>query len=396
MTSLPPAPRPASELRRTWRLPSGGHPLDLELTLGCLRRGPGDPAYRVTDDGAVWRGLQDPAGPGTVRIEGRPATASVEALAWGPGAEWLLDRLPALLGADDDPEGFAPGRHLHRGLLHDAHRRHPGLRIGRTGLVMESLVPAVLEQKVTSDEAYRGWRLLLHRFGTPAPGPADAPGSPVARMRIAPAARDWVMIPSWEWHRAGVDAKRAGTVVRAARVAPRIEEASAMAPAAAAARLTALAGIGPWTAAETLQRSNGDPDAVTVGDLHLPNTVGWALAGRHRTDDAGMLELLEPYRGHRYRACLLICMTGLHAPRRAPRLTPPRLPRHVRAAVPRPFRAMCLPCPVLPRRTACGGIARARAGRRCLPGETPGKRPFFPVRGGQQSSWRRQTTQPNQ
>ncbi|MGA5701548.1 DNA-3-methyladenine glycosylase family protein [Peterkaempfera bronchialis] len=315
-----PAPGPASAEAgpgRTWRPP---YPLDLGLTLGFLRRGPGDPAYRTTPDGAVWRASRTPAGPGTVRIAARPSEGAVEARAWGPGAEWLLDRLPVLLGDGDDPSGFAPDPR-HR-LLYDTHRRHPGLRIGRTGLVMESLVPTVLEQKVTADEAYRGWRLLLQRFGTPAPGPAAAYGSPVARMRVAPAARDWAMVPSWEWHRAGVDAKRAATVVRAARLAPRLEEASAMDPAAAAARLAAVPGVGPWTAAETLQRSNGDADAVTVGDLHLPHTVGWVLAGRHRTDDAGMLELLEPYRGHRYRACRLICLTGAQAPRRAPRLAP--------------------------------------------------------------------------
>ncbi|WP_377271058.1 DNA-3-methyladenine glycosylase family protein [Peterkaempfera sp. SMS 1(5)a] len=322
MTVPPPrsAPGPASAgaaQQRVWR---PAYPVDPGLTLGCLRRGPGDPAYRTTPDGAVWRASRTPAGPGTVRIAALPAQGTVEAQAWGPGAEWLLDRLPSWLGDGDDPSGFAPDpRHQ---VLYDAHRRHPGLRIGRTGLVMEALVPSVLEQKVTSDEAYRGWRLLLQRFGTPAPGPAGGQDSPVARMRVAPSARDWVMVPSWEWHRAGVDAKRAGTVVRAARLAPRLEEASAMEPAAAAARLTAVPGIGPWTAAEIVQRSNGDPDAVTVGDLHLPNTVGWALAGRHRTDDAGMLELLEPYRGHRHRACRLICLTGLHAPRRAPRFAP--------------------------------------------------------------------------
>ncbi|MFF4649600.1 DNA-3-methyladenine glycosylase family protein [Streptomyces sp. NPDC001380] len=313
-----PGPQPAGAGPcRTWRPPG---PVDVPLTLGVLCRGPGDPAYRTAPDGAVWRASRTPAGPGTVRIAARPAEGVVEAQAWGPGAAWLLDRLPDLLGAADDPSGFAPDPR-HR-LLHDAHRRHPGLRLGRTGLVMESLVPAVLEQKVTVVEAHRGWRLLLQWFGTPAPGPAAAPGSPVARMRVAPAARDWAAVPSWEWHRAGVDARRAAAVVRAARLAPRLEEASAMGPAEAVARLTAVAGIGVWTAAETLQRSNGDPDAVSVGDLHLPNTVGWVLAGRHRTDDAGMLELLEPYLGHRHRACRLVRLCGARPPRRAPRFAP--------------------------------------------------------------------------
>lgn len=306
-----PAQRAADAARsREWK-PLGA--LDVGSTLGVLRHGSRDPSYRATPDGALWRASRTPGGVGTLRVLVRPADALVSAQAWGPGAEWLLDRLPSLLGADDDPSGFDSSTHP---LLREAHRRNPGLRLGRTGLVMEALVPAVLEQKVTVDEAHSAWHRLLHRFGTEAPGPA--PG----RMRVAPSARDWAMIPSWEWHRAGVDSKRSGTVVRAARLAARLERASVLPSAEAAALLTTVPGIGVWTAAETMQRSNGDPDAVSVGDLHLPNTVGWALAGRERTDDAGMLELLEPYRGHRHRVCRLLRMVSMRAPRHAPRYSP--------------------------------------------------------------------------
>jgi 3-methyladenine DNA glycosylase/8-oxoguanine DNA glycosylase len=235
----------------------------------------------------------------------------VEAEAWGPGAEWLLGAIPGFLGADDDPSDFV-ARHR---VVHEVHRRNPGLRLTRTGLVLESLIPAILEQKVTADEAYRAWRLLLRRHGEPAPGPAMG-------MCVPPAPRGWALIPSWEWHRAGVDGKRAGTIVRSVRVAARLEEATAMAPADAFRRLQAVQGIGPWTAAETLQRSNGDPDAVTVGDYHLPHTVGYALTGAHRSDDATMLGLLEPYAGQRHRAVRLILLSGRVPPRRAPHMTP--------------------------------------------------------------------------
>ncbi|MFG3056781.1 DNA-3-methyladenine glycosylase family protein [Kitasatospora sp. NPDC048239] len=296
------------EAVRRWR---PGFPLDAARTLLPLRRGPADPAYRTTGDGAVWRASRTPGGIGTLRVLARPAEGEVEARAWGPGADWLLERLPALLGALDDPAGLVlpPGR------LREAQRRTAGVRLGRTGLVLESLVPAILEQKVTTDEAYRAWRTLLRDFGTPAPGPAEG-------MRVAPSAREWALVPSWEWHRAGVDPKRSATVLRAVRLAPRLEEAAALGHAEAFARLTAVPGIGVWTAAETLQRSNGDPDAVSVGDYHLPNLVGWALAGRPRSDDAQMLALLEPYRPHRHRLCRLLTATGAHAPRYGPRLTP--------------------------------------------------------------------------
>ncbi|WP_052869232.1 DNA-3-methyladenine glycosylase family protein [Streptomyces niger] len=289
---------------RTWAPPG---PYDLLRTLGVLGRGPGDPAYRV-EAGTVWRASRTPDGPATVRIAARPAEGCVEAEAWGAGADWMLDRLPSLLGESDDPAAFM-ARHR---IVHEAHRRNPGLRLARTGLVLESLIPSILEQRVTSDEAYRAWRLLLQRFGEPAPGPHE-------RLRVMPDPRGWAMIPSWEWHRAGVDAKRSDTAVRAARVARRLEEAADMDLPAALHRLQLVQGIGPWTAAEVLQRSNGAPDALTLGDLHLPRIAVYALTGRMGGTDEQMLELLAPYEGQRHRAARLLLLSGRVPPRRAPR-----------------------------------------------------------------------------
>jgi 3-methyladenine DNA glycosylase/8-oxoguanine DNA glycosylase len=177
---------------------------------------------------------------------------------------------------------------------------------------MEALIPSVLEQKVTTHEAYRAWRLLVRRHGERAPGPHD-------EMYVMPDHRTWCRIPSWEWHRAGVDNKRSATVIRAAQRAPRLEEAASMELAEAMSRLQLIPGIGPWTAAETLQRSNGDPDALTVGDLHLPRIIGYSLTGARDTDDAGMLELLAPYEGQRHRAARLIMLAGRSPARRQPR-----------------------------------------------------------------------------
>lgn len=243
---------------------------------------------------------------------GRAAGRGGPGEAWGHGAEWLLEQLPELLGAADDPEVFAP---RHRIVALARHRR-PGLRLTRTGLVMESLIPSVLEQKVTTDEAYRAWRLLVRKFGEPAPGPEGMPQG----LFVVPAARDWALIPSWEWHRAGVDDKRASTVLRAVRVAGRIEEAVTLDPERARARLELVPGVGPWTSAEVVQRSHGAADAVTVGDLHLPGIVGFALAGDRDADDEVMLSLLEPYAGQRHRAARLILLSGRTPGRRAPRM----------------------------------------------------------------------------
>jgi len=344
---------------REWQAP---FPVDVRLVLSVHRRGPRDPAYRVSGDGAVWRTSRTPDGPGTLRVTARPAgpaaagpgtgtrsggtgsagasvlatigdaarggsaagsvsattgtplpgavaVTEVSATAWGPGAQWLLDSLPSLLGAADDPAGFAPAHPV----LRELSRRHPGARIGRSGRVLEALVPAVLEQKVVSPEAHRAWRWLLLRFGDPAPGPAPA------GMRVFPAADTWPRIPSWDWHRAGVEAVRARTIAAAARSAGRVEEILAMPAADADRRLRALPGIGPWTSAEVRQRACGDADAVSVGDYNLPAAVGWTLAGLI-VDDAGMLELLAPYQGHRYRAARLIELGGARPPRRGPRM----------------------------------------------------------------------------
>lgn len=282
-------------------------PVDLAVTLGSLQRGTGDPTQRWAADGSVWRTARTPDGPATLRA--RVEDGAVSGQAWGPGAGWAVAALPDLLGARDDPTGFEP----HHALVRETHRRHRGLRLPRVGLVLELLVPSVLEQKVTGHEARRSWRELLRRFGEPPPGPAPE------GMRVVPTAETWRRVPSWEWHAAGVDGKRSRTIVAAATVARRLEETVGMAPDAAQARLLAVPGVGAWTAAEVAQRAYGDPDAVSVGDYHLPAFVGWALAGRP-VDDAGMLALLAPYAGHRQRAVRLLELSGVRKPAFGPRL----------------------------------------------------------------------------
>jgi endonuclease III len=281
-------------------------PVDVSLTLSVHRHGGGDPTFRREQDtGAVWRTSLTPDGPGTIRV-----TALGQAQAWGPGGQWLLDALPAQLGAHD--EGSIPAT---APVLGEIASRIPGMRIGRTDRVFEALVPAVLEQKVVSKEAHRAWRSLVFAFGTPAPGPAPA------GMRVFPPPTVWAAIPSWEWHRAGVEGVRARTIMNAARVAGRLEEIVALSHAEADRRLRSLPGIGPWTSAEVRQRACGDPDAISVGDYNLPKAVGWTLAGRRDADDDVMLELLEPYQGQRYRAQRLIELGGSAPPRRGPRMS---------------------------------------------------------------------------
>lgn len=283
-------------------------PVSLGLVLAPLRQGPGDPTCRREASG-WWLTLSTAAGSATLRL--RELSGSVEATAWGAGAEHAVAGVPDLLGASDDPEGFEPARHP---LVAELHRRLPGLRLTRAGRVMPFLVPTVLGQKVTGFEQKRAWRQLVTRHGEPAPGPAPA------GMRVAPTPAAWKLVPSWQWHTAGVGSQRADTVMRAVAVGEALERTATMDAAEASRRLRSIPGIGAWTAAETVQRSHGDPDAVSVGDFHLSKVVGSALIGR-RVDDDGMLELLEPWRGHRHRVVRLIEAAGIGYERHGPRMT---------------------------------------------------------------------------
>jgi 3-methyladenine DNA glycosylase/8-oxoguanine DNA glycosylase len=220
--------------------------------------------------------------------------------------------VPALLGAHDDWSGLDLSEQPR---LREVLRRRPGVRLPATGLVLDSLVPAILEQRVTGTEAYRGWRLLLRRFGTPAPGPQP-------QLRVPPPARVLLDVPTWDWHLFGVDGNRQRAVRAAASVASRLEESASMEPAAARARLRLLPGIGEWTAAETMQRVTGDPDAVSVGDFHLADFVVHFFTGRARGTDEAMLELLEPWAGQRQRIVRLIGLAGAGKPKFGPRFAP--------------------------------------------------------------------------
>ena len=284
-----------------------GHPLDLLGTVGYLQRGPWDPAMAI-DGGALWFAQRTPDGVATLALRRRGD--EVHASAWGPGAAAALAAVPRLCGADDDDTGFEAARHP---LVAELHRRMPGLRLARTDQVFDALAQAVLEQKVTSLQAFRAWRHLLLRFGERAPGPTPRP------MHAAPAPEVWAQIPSWAWHRAGVEPAQSRTLTAAAGTGVRI--ARAVLGGDADRVLQSLPGIGPWTSAETRIRSLGDPDAVSVRDYHLAHEVGYALTGR-RTDDAGMLELLAPWAGHRQRVIRLLGAGGPREPRRGPRLAP--------------------------------------------------------------------------
>jgi 3-methyladenine DNA glycosylase/8-oxoguanine DNA glycosylase len=284
-----------------------GKPVDPWQTLAPLRHGHGDPTVRF-DHRGVWRATRTALGPATVFIS--PDAGWFRVLAWGPGRDPAIEAIPRLLGQEDDAESFHP-RHP---LLRELARRCPGLRFGRTDAVYEALIPAVIEQKVTGIEARRSYRALLRSHGEPAPGPSG--------LRLPPSPERLARTPYHALHPLGIEQRRADTLRRTAAAAGRLEQTVRLPADAALRALRTVPGVGAWTAAEAARVSFGDPDAVSVGDYHVPNVVCWALAGEPRGDDARMLELLEPYRGQRARVVRLLEAGGIYPPARGPRMAP--------------------------------------------------------------------------
>jgi 3-methyladenine DNA glycosylase/8-oxoguanine DNA glycosylase len=276
-------------------------------TVGQLAMGRHDPCARFAG-GVFWWATRTPDGPGTLSLcrDG----ADVLATAYGPGAAWLLDRADAVAGLRDDVTGFAELAAAHPVVARLAHQR-PGLRLPATGRLFPRLLRAIFEQKVTGKEAYRAYAATVRHFGEPAPGPNP-------QLWLPPPADAVAAAPYWVFHPFGVEQRRTQTLLRAAALAARLDACADSAEATR--RMTAIPGIGPWTAAEVVRTVYGDADAVSVGDYHIPNTVAWALAGEARGDDARMLTLLEPFRGHRGRVCVLLEQAGLAAPRFGPRM----------------------------------------------------------------------------
>lgn len=280
-------------------------PARYELRLS-VPGGKRDPTGRA-DRAALWRTVRTVDGPATVRLA--EAQGRLEARAWGPGADAALARVPRLVGFEDDVRGFDPSPHP---LVAEQARRHPGLRFGRSDDLLAALVPAIVGQLVSSRDAAASYARLVFELGEPAPGPA--------RLWMAPSATALHGAGSWVYHRAGVERKRGDVVRHVAGRGRWLDELVSEPSVTVQARLRSVRGIGPWTAAKTVQRALGDADAVLVGDYNLPHRVAWLMAGEWRATDDRMLELLAPFAGHRVRAVRLLGLSGRKRPRHGPRM----------------------------------------------------------------------------
>jgi len=301
---------------------------DFSGTVRSLPMGGHDPCFAIAG-GAFWWATRTPDGPATLSLR-RDAGALV-ATGYGPGREWVLAQADGVAGLRDDLSGFDELAARHP-LVADLARRHRGLRLPATGRVFQRLLRAVMEQKVTGKEAYHSYAATVRHFHAasgrpPAPGPSG--GAPPGLL-LPPDPAAVAATPYWTFHPFGLEQRRADTLGRAAAAADALEDC--VDAAGATVRLTAIAGIGAWTAAEVVRVAFGDPDAVSVGDFHIPHLVSWNLAGQARAGaregspgrlspaDTRLLELLEPFRGHRGRVCVLLEKGGAGAPKFGPRM----------------------------------------------------------------------------
>ncbi|WP_420450918.1 DNA-3-methyladenine glycosylase family protein [Ilumatobacter sp.] len=312
MTSADVGPRRSAPATRVLQVGE----IDLPTTLQMIGIYSSDPTFR-TGPGSFAKAVLTPDGPGTIHLAW-DRTGRVEVSAWGSGAAWLLERSPAWVGLTDDVSGFDPSPNRR---VRDLWRRHAGIRLPASGVIWQELVLVLLGQRVTTREAARSWNRLCRTWGEPAPGPVD--------LLLPPPPEVVAALSYVDLHTLNVDRRRADAILLAARRASRLEEAAAMSTPDAITRLSALPGLGVWTATATVLASHGDPDTVLLRDYGMPTLVNYAFTGdaTHLDPDRGgdeiMLGHLEPWRGHRQRIIRLLYAARITAPRRGARRANP-------------------------------------------------------------------------
>ncbi len=281
--------------------PTNG-PLDLRRTVRTMSLW-GATTWLKADDSGAWYAERTPDGPGTVHVVHRGD--ALEAEAFGPGGERLLPRVPELFGLERPGIEAIDAPHP---LVRELQRRAVGLRIGRTGRVYSRLVSAGRPQLVRGAQPPPAPRGAAPGGGARAPGPRDD-------LFLLPPPRDLARRPYWDFHPLNIERHRADLVRRIADRAPALQRAAGMPPVEGRAHLEKLPGIGPWTSGVVMGGPLGDPDAVPIGDWHLPNIVAFNLAGEPRADDERMMELLAPFAPHRGLVARMLKTGGQGAPR---------------------------------------------------------------------------------
>jgi AraC family transcriptional regulator of adaptative response / DNA-3-methyladenine glycosylase II len=168
-------------------------------------------------------------------------------------------------------------------------RKRPGLRIPGAWDAFECVVRAVLGQQVSVAAGCTFAARLVECAGVAIRGGADG------LTHLFPSAAS---LASANLETLGITRTRAATLHALARAVLEGRLDFNAAPEALAAALTALPGIGPWTAQYVALRALGEPDALPTGDLVLRRMA----APRHRMMSARELEERsrdwQPWRGY--------------------------------------------------------------------------------------------------
>ena len=229
----------------------------------------------------------------------RAGAVEISILAAGPecsadDAAWGMHVARGMAALDDDPSEFLA--------IAD---RHPlvaqlvtqfDCRLPRSTTVFEAFARAVIEQLVTTFEARASTRRLFGHTGELLLG---------TTLRAPPTARAVLGVPPWKLHAMGIGSRRSRTLREGARRGAALERLRDVEPAAAAAALESLPGVGPWTANLVAKSALGWTDAVPVADCHAGYFISEVLTGVQGDDDA-MLEALAPFRPLRARVVALI------------------------------------------------------------------------------------------
>jgi AraC family transcriptional regulator of adaptative response / DNA-3-methyladenine glycosylase II len=177
----------------------------------------------------------------------------------------IVERVKAMFDLGADP-AIVAGQLRADPLLRRALARHPGIRTPGAWDRFELAVRAILGQQIS----VRGATTIAGRVAAMCGSPVDG-GNGLVRLFPTPA-----QLADAAVERAGVVRSRAETIRALAR---RVVDGTIVFTAGAdagemVAALTALPGIGDWTAEYIAMRALGEPDAFLSGDLVLRRMAG--------------------------------------------------------------------------------------------------------------------------
>jgi AraC family transcriptional regulator of adaptative response / DNA-3-methyladenine glycosylase II len=174
----------------------------------------------------------------------------------------IIERVRRMFDLGADPAEIAR-RLRHDALLRPAVEAHPGLRVPGAWDGFELAVRAVLGQQISVKAATTLAGRLVKAFGTPRESPRE---DSLAFFFPAP-----VVLAGADLSSISLNEARTETIRGLAKAVSRglVTFASSREPDAFVRELTALPGIGQWTAQYVVMRALNEPDAFPSSDLGL-------------------------------------------------------------------------------------------------------------------------------